>query len=157
MRKPITNEQLEEHAKRHEEVLKEKMDHREQERFEKLKDIDLDMGKYKTKIGEDVSLWDARDKEEKEYKEEMKRLNNEKKETYARYVREMHQPHQSEKKQMELQIQVGKLKHPVREKVFIPRSAGIPRSVEFPTRALKQQENRKTFNSDTDGKNMRPL
>jgi hypothetical protein len=71
-------------------VLKEKMDHREQERFEKLKDIDLDMSKYKTKIGEDVSLWDARDKEEKEYKEEMKRLNTEKKETYARYVREMH-------------------------------------------------------------------
>jgi uncharacterized protein YllA (UPF0747 family) len=116
-------------------VLKEKMDHREQERIDKLNNVDFDVNKYKTKIGDDVSLWDARDKEEKEYKEEMKRLNNEKKETYARYVREMHQPHQSEKKQMELQIQVGKLKHPVREKVFISRSAGIPRSVEFPTRA----------------------
>lgn len=113
LHKPIGREDIDEHARKHDEILQMKLAERGKERREKYAEAhsSYDFHKYKSKFTEDVLDNEEKRKEEERRKEEEKRKNAEKMQSYAKFVKEMHVPQVSRKKQLELQLMIENQKH----------------------------------------------
>jgi len=117
--KPITKEELEEHAKKTEEI---KIKHEEERKNEILKKKEQEeqvaemLRKFKTRISQQIYERDIQKKEEKIKKIELRKSLEEKRKQYAESLKEECPVIPSEKKAKELKSLIEHLKQPVKEK-----------------------------------------
>eukprot|EP00830_Metopus_es_P012939 TRINITY_DN3032_c0_g1_i1.p1 TRINITY_DN3032_c0_g1~~TRINITY_DN3032_c0_g1_i1.p1 ORF type:complete len:617 (+),score=222.54 TRINITY_DN3032_c0_g1_i1:46-1896(+) len=116
--KPVSKEELEEHRRKHELLMAEREENRKQEKKVKRKEeesLQSAIQKLQTGVTERVVTFEAKAKEEKEKKKQEKLRKKEKMQNYASLVKEICPVKPNEEKAMELQKQIERLKHPVRQ------------------------------------------
>lgn len=115
-KKPMSKEELEEHARRYEELREEKrLKHLEELQRKQVTEQDLlNNPALKTRAYEKVALYDQKKKQEKQDREDARRQMIEKKEVYGKYVKQQFLPEISKTKEDERLAMIEALKHPVR-------------------------------------------
>ena len=112
----MSKEDLEDHARRYEELREEKrLKHLEElQRKQEYEQDLLNNPALKTRAYEKVALYDQRKKQEKQDREDARRQMIEKKEVYGKYVKQQFLPEISKTKEDERLAVIEALKHPVR-------------------------------------------
>lgn len=171
MHKPLDHEEIMNHARKYSQERKEEIEHRRQERENKIKnDENSTFGRHKSMFLESIQ---ARETDNKRY-EMMRSLEKQelkdKMLSYGKMVKEMHKPIISRKKQVELEIAKAKLKHKPRVGIM-PNSRSVVNKMSnsstktseigdddkhppSPTNSIHKSEYRSYF---TENKKLRPL
>ena len=121
--KPIHKDDLKEHERHYESIVRRRMAELEEERMRKYSNLDYDPSKYKTKTNEKVFLEDEVKKKEQLQRLNEKRMLSEKKMSYGEFVNKVHRPVISIKKKQEMDHLIEKSKHPIKESKKVPSSA----------------------------------
>eukprot|EP00347_Sterkiella_histriomuscorum_P020948 403335841 len=102
LRQPLNREEILEHGKKMDDIVKEKQEERKKSRIA-LVTHSYDYSKYHTKFLDNIMEQEAAQQEEKERKDEERQRVQEQRDIYDKYVKEMHWPKISEKKKAELE------------------------------------------------------
>jgi hypothetical protein len=119
MKKPMTKEEIEEHARKYLEEKEKRQEEHELKQREKQRISSHMTAKFHTRAYEEVAYHEQILKEEREERENSRKTNLEKKQVYGKYVRQSFLPEISSKKEQERLEAIEALKHPVREQVKI--------------------------------------
>ncbi|CAG9323305.1 unnamed protein product [Blepharisma stoltei] len=123
---PINREDLIEHARRHDEIMRDLQNRREKEVHNRSIDLQYRQisKSFHSKALDILNEEEKRQKEEKEREELERKQRIEKKLQYSELVKELYRPSIDEYKKQEMKLLVEKLKFPVRTKLHGHNSAG---------------------------------
>lgn len=121
--KPFHKIEILEHEKRYESVMRQRMAELKETRMRKVANVDYDPRKYQNKMNQKVFREDEIKRKEQLQRLNQKRLLAEKKMSYGAFVNQVHKPIISAKKVQEMENNMDKLKHPIKESRKIPSSA----------------------------------
>ena len=115
IKKPMTKEEILEHAKKYLEAREKHLEDHEKLMKEKQRISDHMTAKFHTRAYEEVAYQEQLLREEREERERLRRENLQKKQAYGQYVKQSFLPEISKDKENERLQMIEALKHPVRE------------------------------------------
>lgn len=130
--KPITKQEIEEHQRKHEQIMQQKEGERKKQKNERRRQqylLELQQKKFETVFSRDLHEREEQFKLDQKRKSENKKLARDKMLKYADLIKELHPMQPSERKSLELKNLIDQLKHPVREKRDVKKDYEISKVI----------------------------